>query len=160
DATVARAHAALRHGDHRHRLFPAVRRALRDDPRGAVEPHAEHRALDVRAGLSLVEHGLRCGRRLRSLRHHPRPHALAEEAGVRVAVVTAGASLALVAGVLPTLSPLLWMVSASLMPPGEATAVPPRLLPSRFTLEHYRDLFTRMHVVRHVAASVVVSTAT
>src|SRR5206468_2228890 len=37
--------------------------------------------------------------------------------------------VALVAGAVLTLVPLLWMVSASLMPAGEATAVPPRLLP-------------------------------
>ena len=68
--------------------------------------------------------------------------------------------LALGVGAVLTLAPLLWMVSASFMPTGEATAVPPRLLPSRFTLEHYRDLFTRMQVARHVAASALVATAT
>ena len=55
---------------------------------------------------------------------------------------------ALVAGAVLTLFPLLWMVSASLMPAGEATAVPPRLLPSAVTLAHYRALFTRLDLAR------------
>src|SRR5207302_1600546 len=46
------------------------------------------------------------------------------------------------------LVPLLWMVSASLMPAGEATAVPPRLVPSAVTLAHYRALFTRLDLAR------------
>jgi len=66
----------------------------------------------------------------------------------------------LIAGVVVTLAPLLWMVSASFMPAGEATAVPPRWLPSRFTLEHYRALFTRMNVGRHAASSLLVATTT
>ena len=55
---------------------------------------------------------------------------------------------ALVAAAALTLMPLLWMLSASLMPAGEATAVPPRLLPSAPTLEHYRILFTRLDLGR------------
>src|SRR5207244_10886008 len=55
---------------------------------------------------------------------------------------------ALVAGAVLTLVPLLWMVSASLMPAGEATAVPPRLVPSAVTLAHYRALFTRLDLAR------------
>lgn len=43
-----------------------------------------------------------------------------------------------------TLLPLLWMVSASFMPAGEATALPPRLLPSSPTLEHYAGLLSRL----------------
>ena len=59
-----------------------------------------------------------------------------------------------------TLAPLLWMVSASFMPTGEATAVPPRLWPSRFTLEHYRALFTRMSLARHVVNSTLLASST
>jgi len=55
---------------------------------------------------------------------------------------------ALVAGAALTLLPLLWMVSASLMPAGEATTFPPRLIPSRLTLEHYGELFTRLELGR------------
>lgn len=58
-----------------------------------------------------------------------------------------------------TLAPLLWMVSASLMPTGEATALPPRLLPSAVTFEHYRALFTRLHLARTVLNSAVLATA-
>jgi multiple sugar transport system permease protein len=78
---------------------------------------------------------------------------------MRKALVASMLHVALGAGALLTLAPLLWMVSASFMPSGEATAVPPRLLPSRFTLEHYRDLFTRLDVARHVAASSLIATA-
>jgi multiple sugar transport system permease protein len=45
-----------------------------------------------------------------------------------------------------TLLPLLWMVSASLMPAGEATAVPPRWLPSTVTFEHYETLLARLNL--------------
>jgi multiple sugar transport system permease protein len=64
----------------------------------------------------------------------------------------------LAAGSVATVSPLLWMLSASFMPTGEATAVPPRLLPSRFTLEHYRDLFTRLDLARQLANSAMLAT--
>jgi multiple sugar transport system permease protein len=43
----------------------------------------------------------------------------------------------LLVGAALTLLPLLWMVSASLMPAGEANALPPRIFPSHPTLEHY-----------------------
>src|SRR5438034_144529 len=45
-----------------------------------------------------------------------------------------------------TVLPLLWMVTASFMPAGEASAVPPRLVPSAATLDHYRALFARLHL--------------
>ncbi|HEV8239814.1 MAG TPA: carbohydrate ABC transporter permease [Thermoanaerobaculia bacterium] len=47
-----------------------------------------------------------------------------------------------------TAAPLLWMLSASLMPAGEAMALPPRLLPSAPTFEHYKDLFARLRLGR------------
>jgi len=55
----------------------------------------------------------------------------------------------LIAGGGLVLTPLLWMVSASLMPTGEANSYPPRLLPSSVTLEHYRTLFTRLDLGRY-----------
>ena len=64
----------------------------------------------------------------------------------------------LVAGALATLLPFAWMLSASLMPAGEASAVPPRLVPSAVTLEHYRALFTRLDLARHVANSAFLAT--
>jgi len=65
--------------------------------------------------------------------------------------------LALGAGL--TLLPLLWMVSASLMPTGEATALPPRLWPSTVTFEHYAALFTRLNLARALANSAVLAAA-
>jgi multiple sugar transport system permease protein len=56
-----------------------------------------------------------------------------------------------------TLLPLLWMLAASVMPTGEATAVPPRLVPSAPTLEHYRHLFARLDLGRALRASTVLA---
>ena len=56
-----------------------------------------------------------------------------------------------------TLAPLLWMVSASLMPAGEANTFPPKFIPDNPTLEHYRTLFTRLNLLRYILNSVVVS---
>jgi multiple sugar transport system permease protein len=67
------------------------------------------------------------------------------------------AALLLVAAL--TVAPLAWMVSASLMPTGEATSLPPRLLPSSVTLEHYRTLFTRLHLARCLLNSLGLATA-
>lgn len=64
-----------------------------------------------------------------------------------------------VAGML-TLLPLLWMVAASCMPAGEATTLPPRLWPSAPTMEHYRTLFARLDIGRHLAISAGVAMAT
>ena len=65
----------------------------------------------------------------------------------------------LVLGAALTVLPLLWMVSASFMPAGEASAVPPRFIPSAATLAHYRALFTRLHLTRSVLNSAGLATA-
>jgi multiple sugar transport system permease protein len=80
---------------------------------------------------------------------------------VRLRRLAAGIALhaALGIGGALTLFPLLWMLSASLMPAGEASAVPPRLLPSAPTLEHYRTLFARLDVARAVGNSAFVAVA-
>ncbi len=65
----------------------------------------------------------------------------------------------LVAGAALTLAPLLWMVSASCMPTGEANSFPPRLLPSVPTARHYAELFTRLDLGRHFANSALVAVA-
>ncbi|MGH6915585.1 MAG: carbohydrate ABC transporter permease, partial [Geminicoccales bacterium] len=65
----------------------------------------------------------------------------------------------LVLGLILTLTPFLWMLSASLMPTGEASLYPPRLLPSRITLEHYRTLFTRLDLARYFLNSVLIASA-
>ncbi len=65
--------------------------------------------------------------------------------------------LLLVAFALLTLAPFLWMLAASFMPTGEASAIPPRLLPSAPTLEHYRDLFTRLDMGRYALNSMLIA---
>jgi multiple sugar transport system permease protein len=65
---------------------------------------------------------------------------------------------ALLAAAALTLMPLLWMLSASLMPTGEATAIPPRLVPSAPTLDHYRTLFTRLDLGRALLNSAGLAT--
>lgn len=65
--------------------------------------------------------------------------------------------LALIVGAIATAIPLLWMLSASFMPQGEATSFPPRLIPSRITLEHYRDLFTSLSLGRAFLNSMFVA---
>ena len=49
-------------------------------------------------------------------------------------------------GVALTLLPLLWMLAASLMPPGEANSYPPRLWPSAITFEHYAAPVSYTHL--------------
>lgn len=55
---------------------------------------------------------------------------------------------ALLLGVVLSLTPLVWMLSASFMPTGQASSYPPSFLPSAITFEHYRDLFTRLDLGR------------
>jgi len=66
--------------------------------------------------------------------------------------------LLLIAGAIVTAAPLFWMFSASLMPTGEATEVPPRLLPSTITFSHYGEMFTRLNLGRSFLNSAVVAT--
>ncbi|MEJ7809852.1 MAG: carbohydrate ABC transporter permease [Gemmatimonadaceae bacterium] len=66
---------------------------------------------------------------------------------------------ALITGAVLTLAPLVWMVSASLMPTGSASSYPPRLFPTTVTLEHYRTLFTRLDLARYLANSAAMATA-
>ncbi len=68
--------------------------------------------------------------------------------------------LALAAVAVATLLPLLWMLSASLMPAGEASAWPPRLLPSRATLVNYTALFQRLNLGRCFLNSALVAVTT
>jgi multiple sugar transport system permease protein len=65
--------------------------------------------------------------------------------------------LVLVVGAVATIVPLAWMVSASLMPAGEATAFPPRVLPSRATLANYTELFERLDIGRAFLNSAIVA---
>jgi multiple sugar transport system permease protein len=63
----------------------------------------------------------------------------------------------LIATAILTIIPLVWMISASFMPTGEATLYPPRLLPSQATLAQYHQLFTRMNFGRSFANSMIVA---
>ena len=65
---------------------------------------------------------------------------------------------ALVLGAAVTLTPLLWMLSASFMPSGQANSFPPPLLPENPTLEHYRAMFTRLDVGRYFLNSALLAT--
>ncbi len=56
------------------------------------------------------------------------------------------------------LFPLLWMLSVSFMATGEAAVFPPPLLPSRRTLEHYRDLFVNQGMGRYMWNSFALAT--
>jgi multiple sugar transport system permease protein len=69
-------------------------------------------------------------------------------------------NLALGVAALLTLAPLLWMVSASLMPAGEGNRFPPPLVPSRPTFAHYLDLFTRLNLGRNFLNSLFVTGTT
>ncbi|MCP5158828.1 MAG: carbohydrate ABC transporter permease [Gammaproteobacteria bacterium] len=62
-------------------------------------------------------------------------------------------------GLLLTLTPLLWMMAASLMPSGEANSYPPHLWPSRVTFEHYLALFTRLDLARYLFNSTLLASA-
>lgn len=66
-------------------------------------------------------------------------------------------ALAVVAALL-TLFPLFWMVSVSLMQPGEAAAFPPPLWPENPTFDHYRLLFETHGVGRYLANSAILAT--
>ena len=65
---------------------------------------------------------------------------------------------ALIVGALLSIGPLLWMISASLMPTGEASAYPPRFIPHTITFEHYGALFTRLSVGHSLLNSIIIAT--
>jgi len=56
-----------------------------------------------------------------------------------------------------TLVPLVWMVSASFMPSGQASQYPPHLLPGELSLGHYADLFSRLQLGRYLINSTLVA---
>ena len=68
-----------------------------------------------------------------------------------------GVYVLLVLGALLAILPMVWMVSASLMPTGDANTFPPRLLPRTVTFEHYRDLFTRLALGRALVNSAFIA---
>jgi multiple sugar transport system permease protein len=56
------------------------------------------------------------------------------------------------------LSPLLWMVSVSLMSTGEAVVFPPPIFPRSLTLEHYRTLFVDYGIGHYLFNSAILAT--
>ncbi|ADL01576.1 carbohydrate ABC transporter permease [Brevundimonas subvibrioides] len=56
------------------------------------------------------------------------------------------------------LFPLLWMLSVSFMSTGEAANFPPPLIPNRWTLDHYRDLFVNQGMGRYMVNSLALAT--
>ena len=75
----------------------------------------------------------------------------------RANILAINAALVLLA--LVALAPLLWMLSVSFMPAGAASHFPPPLLPSRFTLDNYRELFERIGIGHYLVNSVIVACA-
>ncbi len=63
----------------------------------------------------------------------------------------------LLGGATATVLPLVWMVSVSLMSPGEASTFPPPLLPVRATLVNYRELFAHVGMGRYLVNSAVLT---
>ena len=63
----------------------------------------------------------------------------------------------LIGAAILALTPLLWMIAASLMPPGEANHYPPRLWPSVVTFEHYTVLLTRLDLARYLFNSTLLA---
>ncbi len=60
-------------------------------------------------------------------------------------------------GAVASLLPLVWMVSASLMAPGEAASFPPPVIPDNPTLEHYAALFGRLNIGRYFINSLLIA---
>ena len=81
----------------------------------------------------------------------------AQRGGGSATLSRVGVYALLVLGALLAILPMLWMVSASLMPTGDANTFPPRLLPRSVTFEHYRDLFTRLALGRALANSAFIA---
>jgi multiple sugar transport system permease protein len=63
----------------------------------------------------------------------------------------------LIAGGAITLFPLFWMLAASFMTSGEATTIPPHLVPHAATLDQYRELFLRLNLGRAFFSSAVIA---
>lgn len=55
--------------------------------------------------------------------------------------------------------PLVWMLSASLMPDLESTRLPPRLWPESINLVHYKTLFSQLNLLRYMGNSLVLASA-
>ena len=56
-----------------------------------------------------------------------------------------------------TITPLLWMISASFMSDGEASVFPPKFIPDRVVLDQYENLLVRLNISRNFINSLIVS---
>jgi multiple sugar transport system permease protein len=74
------------------------------------------------------------------------------KSAAKIVLITVSAILALL-----TASPLVWMALASVMPAGQASSFPIRLLPDPVTFEHYATLFDRLQIGRYFLNSVIIS---
>lgn len=75
--------------------------------------------------------------------------------GRRLSALLVNAALAAIA--LLTLFPLVWMLSASFMAPGETIAFPPPFVPASPTLANYRELFATAGIGRQLTNSALVT---
>src|SRR5258708_23634125 len=161
DPADAGADVPVRGRRHRHRPASDLRRTVCDDARRTAQPDADGGDADVRPGLPLVADGLRGLGGIRALPHRRRGHAAATEtAGAPMSRTLSGIvsgtgnvttrrvqsfflHSALIAGALVTLFPLLSRLARSLLTSGEATSLPPHLIPHSPTFAQYRELFVR-----------------
>ncbi len=77
-----------------------------------------------------------------------------KKSAAKIVLIAVSAILALL-----TASPLVWMVLASVMPAGQASSFPIRLLPDPVTFDHYAALIDRLHIGRYFLNSLIVSTS-
>jgi multiple sugar transport system permease protein len=66
-------------------------------------------------------------------------------------------NLVLVLTAAVTLSPIVWMVSVSLMPMGASSTYPPPFVPREITFIHYYDLFERLNLARYLMNSAIIA---
>jgi multiple sugar transport system permease protein len=76
---------------------------------------------------------------------------------IRSSAVALNGALGLLAVV--TLTPTVWMISASFMAPGEASTLPIHVIPHAPTLEHYAALTERLNVGTYFFNSFVIASA-
>src|SRR5205085_1271885 len=148
------------------RLCSAVRRALRDDAGRTAAEHGERALLHVRGGLQVVEPRFRLGGGVPAVPDDSGGHRDARALGpwsgapMREPLARWLLHVLLLGAVALTLMPLLWMLSASFMTSGEASALPPPLLPGHGTLANYRQLFAQQNIGRCLANSLWLASIT
>jgi multiple sugar transport system permease protein len=84
--------------------------------------------------------------------HESRPSLAARQRAAKILLY-----VLLLIGAAISLLPMFWMVSASLMPSGEASTFPPHFLPTTITFEHYLSLFTRLSIGRYLFNSALIA---